>query len=143
MLECVHSSIHKSVAGSLKPRKITFPSYIILQFSLSNLTLNPASHSTQIPTRDVMVRLGTMCPVRVVGSPLIVTLQQCVDCTRLPSGRFIFSGLVATLLFATGISSMIKMAVAPVSSIAIDSELRCGFGGAPKSVRTVAANDQE
>ena len=61
-----------------------------------------------------------MCPVRMVGNPGIAMSQQCVDLTLAPSGRFIDSGFVANCLLYTGIPSMMKMAVAPVSRIIFD-----------------------
>jgi len=82
--------------------------------------VHPASHNTRIPISDAMVRLGTMCPVRMVGNPGIAMSQQCVDLTLAPSGRFIDSGFVAIRLLFTGIPSMMKMAVAPVSRIIFD-----------------------
>ena len=82
--------------------------------------MHPASHSTRTPISDAMVRLGTMCPVRIVGRPGIAMSQQCVDLTLAPSGRLIESGFVAIRLLLTGIPSMMKMAVAPVSRIIFD-----------------------
>ena len=61
-----------------------------------------------------------MCPVRVVGNPGIVISQQCVDLTLAPSGRLIDSGFVAIRLLLTGIPSIMKIAVAPVSRSIFD-----------------------
>ena len=46
--------------------------------------------------------------------------HSCVDFTRVPSGRFIVSGLIARLLLLTGTSSITNIAVAPVSANALD-----------------------
>lgn len=46
--------------------------------------------------------------------------HSCVDFTRVPSGRFIVSGLIACLLLLTGTSSITNIAVAPVSANALD-----------------------
>ena len=66
-----------------------------------------------------------MCPVRIVGNPGIAMLQQCVDFIFAPSGRLIDSGFVAICLLLTGIPSMMKMAVAPVSRITFNDSSRC------------------
>jgi hypothetical protein len=65
--------------------------------------------------------------------------QQCVDLIFDPSGRLIVSGFVATRLFSTGVPSMMKIAVAPVSMIACDIFCRLSCPGAPKRARAVAA----
>jgi hypothetical protein len=44
--------------------------------------------------------------------------HMCVDLTFVPSGKFIESGFVATLLLSTGVPSIMNIAVAPVSAIA-------------------------
>ena len=49
------------------------------------------------------------------------------------------SGFVATCLFSTGVPSMMKIAVAPVSMIACDIFCRLLCPGAPKRARAVAA----
>ena len=51
------------------------------------------------------------------------------------------SGFVAIRLFSTGVPSMIKIAVAPVSMIACDNFSRLECPGAPNSARAVAAID--
>ena len=65
-----------------------------------------------------MVISGTMWPVDVTGRPGIVTLQMCVDCTFIPSGRLIDMGFVARRLFCTLVSFITKTDVAPVSAMA-------------------------
>ncbi len=59
-----------------------------------------------------------MWPVNVTGKPGIVTLQMCVDCTFVPSGRLMDMGFVARRLFCTLVSFMKNTDVAPVSVIA-------------------------
>ena len=86
-----------------------------------------------------MDRLGTMCPVSVSGRPGMLISQQCVDLIFDPSGRLILSGFVATRLFSTGVPSMMKIAVAPVSIMACDIFIRLLCPGAPKRARAVAA----
>ncbi len=51
------------------------------------------------------------------------------------------SGFVAIRLFSTGVPSMMKIAVAPVSMMACDNFCRLLCQGAPKRARAVAAND--
>ena len=87
---------------------------------MQNVTLHPALHSTRTPISDAIDRLGTICPVSITGSPGIVMLQQCDDLIFVPSGRLMVSGFVAILLLLTGVPSMMKIAVAPVSIIACD-----------------------
>ena len=53
-------SFHRSVAGSLNPRKITCLLYITSHFDLVNSTEHPALHSTQMPINDAIVNLGTI-----------------------------------------------------------------------------------
>ena len=109
------------------------------QCSLLNVTVHPALHSTLTPIKDAIDRLGTMCPVSISGSPGIVMSQQWVDLIFDPSGRLMVSGFVAIRLFSTGVPSMIKMAVAPVSIIACDIFCRHSCPGAPKRTRAMAA----
>ena len=131
--------VHRSVAGSLRPCNITFPLYIISQCSLQNVTLHPALHSTRTPMSDAIDRLGTMCPVSTIGSPGIVTSQQCDDLIFELSGRLIVSGFVAIRLLITGVPSMMKIAVAPVSRMAFDKFFGLLCPRAPKRSRAVAA----
>ena len=80
-----------------------------------------------------------MCPVSISGSPGMVMSQQCVDLIFVPSGRLMVSGLVAICLFSTGVPSMMKMAVAPVSIIACVIFCKHLCQGAPKNTHAVAA----
>ena len=139
-MACI-GSVHKSVDLSLYPLNILLPLYIMSQYFSQKLTVHPASHSTRIPMSDAIVRLGTMCPVSTVGSPGIDMSQQCVDFTFVPSGRFMVNGFVATRLLSTGIPSMMKIAVAPVSRMTIDSAVSSFCGVVPNSVRAAVARD--
>ena len=69
----------------------------------------------------------------------MLILQQCVDLIFEPSGRLMVSGFVANRMFSTGVPSMMKIAVAPVSMIACDNFCRLSCPGAPKRARAVAA----
>ena len=106
---------------------------------MQNVTLHPALHSTRTPISDAIDRLGTMFPLSITGSPGIVMSQQCDDLIFDPSGRLMMSGFFATRLFSTGVPSMMKIAVAPVSMIACDIFCRLSCPGAPKRVSAVAA----
>jgi hypothetical protein len=136
-------SVHKSVDGSLLPRKIIFSLYITSHFALVNTTVHPASHSTRMPINDAIVNLGTMCLVKVTGRPSIVMSHMCVDFTLLPSGKLIVSGCDKGCKLLTGVPSMIKMDVAPVSAIAwsvlIAIALRYCWLGEPNTFRAMAA----
>jgi hypothetical protein len=139
-------SVHKSVAGSLKPRKIIVSLYIASHFALVNTTVHPASHITWMPINDAIVNLGTMCPVKITGRPGIVMLHMCVDFTLLPSGKLIVNGCDIGCKLLTGVPSMINMEVAPVSAIAwfvlIAITLRYCWLGEPNTCRAMAAKDE-
>jgi hypothetical protein len=95
----VISSIHKSVDGSLNPCKITLPLYSTSHLFWSKITLQPALQSRRIPMSKASAKLGTMCPVKMVGSPQMHMLHIHVGITCQPSGRFIIGGFFATLFF--------------------------------------------
>ena len=97
-----------------------FPLYIISQCSLQNVTVYPASNNTRTPISNAIDKLGTICPLITIGKPGIVISQQWVDFIFVPLGRLMVSGLVVRRLLSTGVPSMMKMAVAPVSTIACD-----------------------
>ena len=82
-----------------------------------------------------------MCPLSIMGRPGMVMSQQCVDLIFDPSGRLMVSGFFATRLFSTGVPSIIKIDVAPVSMIACDNFCRLSCPGALKRARAVAAID--
>ncbi len=108
--------------------------------------MHPASHSTRMPINDAIVNLGTMCPVKITGRPGIVMLHMCVDFTLLPSGKLIVNGCDKGHKLLTGVLSMIKMDVAPVSAIAwfvlIVIALRYCWLGDPNTCRAMAAKDE-
>jgi hypothetical protein len=139
-------SVHKSVAGSLYPRKIIFSLYFTSHFDLVNTAVHPASHSTRMPINDAIVNLGTMCPVKIVGRPGIVMLHMCVDLTLLPSGKLSVNGCDEGRKLLTGVPSMINMEVAPVSEIAwfilIAISFRYCWLGEPNNCRAVATKDE-
>ena len=112
--------VHRSVAGSLYPRKIILLLYITSQYLLENVTVHPTAHNSLIPIRDAIDSFGTMCPVSFFGRPGIIISHMCVDCTFVPSGKLIDSGFIATRLLSTGVPSMMNIAVAPVSAMACD-----------------------
>ncbi len=111
-------SVHKLVDGSSYPRKIIFSLYITSHFALANTTVHPASHSTRMPINDAIVNLGTMCSVKITGRPGIGMSHMCVDFTLLTSGKLIVNGCDKGRKLLTGVPSMIKMDIAPVSAIA-------------------------
>ncbi len=136
-------NVHRLVAWSFVPDKITVPLYHISHFLLSNTTLHPALHNGRIPIREATFNDGTMCPVNVCGGPGIWMLQTWVNRIVVQSGKFILSGLVAIRLLSTSALSMMNIAVAPVSAIALFAAMvstfkYCGIG-VPNMVRAVAA----
>ena len=71
--------------------------------------------------------------------------QMCVDHIVVPSGKFILSGLVAIRLLSTSALSMMNIAVAPVSAMALFAAMVSAFKyygmGVPNMLRAVAAID--
>ncbi len=80
-------NIHKSIDGSLYPRRIILFLFMTSQCAFVNRTLHPASQSTRIPINDAINNLGTMCPVNTIGRPGVGMSHMCADLTLLPSGR--------------------------------------------------------
>ncbi len=111
-------SVYKSVDGSLYPVKIIWLLYITLHFSLSNITLHPTLHKGYIPMRDAIVSDRMICPAITVGRPGIVMSHSCLDCTLVPSGKFIVRGDKEICLLSTLVPSIMKMDVVPVSVMA-------------------------
>jgi hypothetical protein len=138
-------SVHKSVAGYLNPRKINCLLYITSHFNLVNSTEHPALHSTRMPINDAIVNSGTMCPVKILGRPVIVMPHTCVVFTVLPLGKLIVNGCNKGRKLLTGVPSMINMEVAPLSAIAwfalITIVLRYCWLGEPNICCPVAAKD--
>jgi hypothetical protein len=144
LISCINiGNVHKSVDGCLFPRKITFSSYMTLQLVLVNIASHLALHSTLIQTKDVMDSFGTTCPTKTVGSPGMVMSHVCAVLTLLPSGIFMVSGWIAGWRFKTGMPSITKIEVAPVSAIpcdvAIHIALRYCGKGAQNRCRAAAA----
>ena len=126
-------STHKSVVGSLKPVEIVLPLFFTSHFSLSKVTVHPALQRSQMPMRDAMVNNGTMCPVKTVGRPWMLMSHMCVEYIFLPSGKLIVRGVLVTRLLSTGAPSMMKIDVAPVSTMAwlvanVKALRYCGIG---------------
>ena len=110
--------VHRSVVGSFMPVNIILPLYLTTHYSMSNLTVHPASVSTRIPKREAIDNSGTMCPTSVVRRPGIIISHLCVHITVPPSANVTLSGHVVFCLLWTGVPSMIKIWVAPKSAIA-------------------------
>ncbi len=150
LMDCVPSSIsvlmgsvYRSVDGSFFPHKIMFPLYHTSHLFLVNNTLHPASHRTLIPINDVIVNLGTTCPMSTFGRPGTVMSHVCVNFTSVPSGRLMVSGRMAGRMFLHGVPSMMKIEVTPVSAVACNAAMAivlryCGFG-LPNNCCAVAA----
>jgi hypothetical protein len=135
--------LHRLVAWSFVPAKITVLLYHTLHFLLSNMTLHPALHKGQIPIREAIFNDDTMCPINICGRPGIWMSQMWVDSIVVPSGKFILSGFVAIRLLLTSALSMMNIDAAPVSAMALFAAMvsafkYCGIGG-PNMVRAVAA----
>jgi hypothetical protein len=79
-----------------------------------------------MPKSEAMARLGTMCPNRGPGSPGTTTLHVCVDQTWQSSRRLTVSPFMAVCLLSTSTPSLMKTAVAPVSTIHCESSIATG-----------------
>ncbi len=115
--------VHRSVLGSLYPRKIILLLYLTTHFLSSNVMVHPAFHNSLMPNSDAILIPGTMCPINTVGRPVMVMLHVCVDLTLLPSGRLIVIGLMVGVIFSMGVPSITKKDVAPVSAIACNTSM--------------------
>ena len=122
MLEGPNGNVHKSVAGSFSRFKIICLLYRTMHSLLVKVTLHPAEVSTRMPNSEATDRSGTMCPVRVVGSPSIVMSHICVDVTIRPSARATRNGRVVGRRLTTGMPSITKICVAPESAIDMPGE---------------------
>ncbi len=60
-----------------------------------------------------------MWPIRVTGSPLILTSHICVDITLRPSASETLRGKIVQCLLTTGVPSITKIWVAPESAMAL------------------------
>ncbi len=83
-----------------------------------NNTLNPCLHKTLMHISDAIVRCGMMCPVRIVGIPVMVMSHSLVDVILHQSGMLMMIGVFAVLLLVILSISMMKMDVVPVSAMA-------------------------
>ena len=90
--------VHRSVIRSFMPVNIIIPLYLTTHFSMSNLTVHPASVSTRIPKREAIDNSGTMCPTSIVGRPGINISHICVNITLSPSANATLSGHVVFCL---------------------------------------------
>jgi hypothetical protein len=95
--------------------------------------------------RDAIFNDGTMSPVNFIGSPGKMMSHTYVDQIVVASVNLILSGFVATHLLSTFASSMMKMAVVPVSAIAsfaaMVSAFKYGGMGLPNIAWAVAASN--
>ncbi len=136
-------SVHKLVAMSLNPCKITLPLYITSHLSLWNIRVHPALQISQIPIRDAMARCRMTCPIKTIGNPGIMISQMWVDLTFRLSGMLIVKVLLVILLLMTLTPSIMKMEVAPVSVIACVDAIVIAFrylcDGWPNMLQAVAA----
>jgi hypothetical protein len=73
-----------------------------------------------MPIRDAIVIPGTICPVNIVGRPsmMMSQSQMWVKTTLLPSSRVMLIRWSAQLRFLMGVPFMMKIEVAPVSTMA-------------------------
>ncbi len=77
----VKGRVHRSVDGSLYPRKIILLLYFTTHFSSSNVMVHPALHNILMPKSKAFLIPGTICPINTVGRSGIVMSHVCVDVT--------------------------------------------------------------
>jgi hypothetical protein len=90
-----------------------------------------------------MDSLGTTCPTKIVWRPGMVMSYVCIDLTLLPPGKFMVCGWIANRRLWTGVPSITKIEVAPVSAIACNVAIvialrYCGTGVANRYVTAAA-----
>jgi hypothetical protein len=83
-----------------------------------------------------------MCPIKTIGRPGMMMSHTCVDCIYFLLGKCIVRGKVYMCLLLTLVLSMIKMEVAPVSTIAwfvaiVSAFIYCSMG-VPNNAQAVA-----
>ncbi len=84
----------------------------------SNFTSQPALAKMRVLKSKALFRSGMMWPVRVTGRPSMMISHSCVDVTACPSTRDTCNGFVVGRLLRTGMPSITKICVAPVSAMA-------------------------
>ncbi len=86
-----------------------------------------------------------MCPVKTVGNQGDGDVATCEDITYHPSGMLIFNRFAAGRLLTTSMPSMMKMEVAPMSTIAWLNAIAIAFWyscvGLPHNNHTTATNN--
>ena len=109
-------NLHKFVAAS-RPPSSTIASLSHMQhFSLSNVTVYPASQNFAVESSDACVRPGTMWAcVAASFSHGMLMLQVWVEVSIAPSGSVMWIGSVSTFLLTTFAPVLRKWLVAPES----------------------------
>lgn len=108
-----------SRSGCLLPAARHSWSLKMLTASLVKVTVQPASQSLPMLSRDVLPKAGKMCASQAVGGrPGRVTLPVCVDAMVVPSGRATWMGLEEGVLDVAGAEVERKWPVEPVSAMA-------------------------
>ncbi len=87
---------------------------------------------TRIPKSDAIERSGMMWPVKTMGRPGMYTSHICVDITVRPSARPTLRGRSVRRLLVTVVPSMMKICVAPESTIAFFADV--GIAALAKSM---------
>ncbi len=101
--------VHKSVAGSFEPRKITLVLYTTSHVVSLKVTVHPALHRRRIPMREAINRPGTKCLVRVTGRPGMFILHGCIDLTVSPLGRLIVRGTTVCFTCCIGVPAKVAL----------------------------------
>jgi hypothetical protein len=114
----VSGRVHKSVVGSIYPRKIMVSLYTTSHFSSSKVSLHPTLHRILMPIRDAIVIPGTICPLNIVRRPGMVMSQMWVEATLLPPGKVMVIGWSAGRKFLKSVPFIMNIEVALMSAMA-------------------------
>jgi hypothetical protein len=110
------------------------PLYLTTHLVSVKMIFHPALHRIRIPIREAIDNPGTMCPVRVIGSPWMSMSHTCVGCMTPPFGRLMARGFVASQTLFIGVLAITNIDVALVSAmvcvVGIDNAFRIGRVGA-------------
>jgi hypothetical protein len=114
----VSGRVHKSVVGSLYPRKIMLSLWMTSHFLPSKVTLHLALHRILMSIREAIVIPRTICPINIVGRPGMMMSQMWVETILLMSGKVMVIGWSAQHRFLTSVPFMMNIEVTPVSTMA-------------------------
>jgi len=110
--------IHNPVVGSRFPVHTSLCLKNTLHLDWLYVTLQSASHSVLMDTREAWAKPGTIWALQaLLGSQGTLSLHSWVEAICLPSGRFMMIGVMAGVTSDTGVPGTRKWPVAPASAM--------------------------